>query len=156
MNVDLLASVGNGHLATNVFSDAVFVNGVYNGRLGESHRARVQSLHASEFRIVEGCVSQEPERLYRLDMRRGTFVPNWNEVSVYKVLSAVFEEIISCPDVTVTFRNYAHSSLDRLLVTEVHIESSLGNVISVERSDLSGTESGDMNWDPAEIGETSL
>ncbi len=26
--------VGNGHLATTIYSDAIYVNGVYNGRLG--------------------------------------------------------------------------------------------------------------------------
>ncbi len=29
----LLPTVGNGHLATNAFSDALHLNGVFNGRL---------------------------------------------------------------------------------------------------------------------------
>ena len=36
----LLPAVGNGHLATNVYSDALFVNGLFNGVTGDSHRAR--------------------------------------------------------------------------------------------------------------------
>ena len=27
--------VGNGHLATTIFSDSIFVNGLYNGKLGK-------------------------------------------------------------------------------------------------------------------------
>ena len=69
LNVRLLPSVGNGHLATNVWSDSIYVNGVYNGRLGNSSRARIQSMHASDF-YVTGC--DDPERLYRLDTRQGT------------------------------------------------------------------------------------
>ena len=29
-----MASVGNGHLATTVLTDTIFLNGVYSGRLG--------------------------------------------------------------------------------------------------------------------------
>ena len=68
VNERLLPSVGNGHIATNVFTDTLFVNGVYTGRLGESHRARIQSLYASEWE-VEGCA--DPQRTYRLDTRQG-------------------------------------------------------------------------------------
>ena len=28
--------VGNGHLATTIYSDAIYVNGVFNGRLGKT------------------------------------------------------------------------------------------------------------------------
>lgn len=31
-----MASVGNGHLATTVYSDTVYVNGLYNGPTGTS------------------------------------------------------------------------------------------------------------------------
>lgn len=37
--------VGNGHLATTVYSDTIYINGVYNGNYGNSHRARVPNLH---------------------------------------------------------------------------------------------------------------
>ena len=35
-----VATVGNGHVATLVYSDTVYINGLYNGVRGESHRAR--------------------------------------------------------------------------------------------------------------------
>ncbi len=38
-----MPSVGNGHLATGVHTDTVYMNGLYNGELGESHRARIPS-----------------------------------------------------------------------------------------------------------------
>lgn len=38
-----MASVGNGHVATVVMSDTIFMNGLYNGERGDSHRARIPS-----------------------------------------------------------------------------------------------------------------
>ena len=38
LNDRLLPSVGNGHLATNVWTDTLFLNGVYNGYKGDSYR----------------------------------------------------------------------------------------------------------------------
>ena len=41
----LLPYVGNGHLASTVFDTTIFVNGLYNGHEGESHRARIPNIH---------------------------------------------------------------------------------------------------------------
>ena len=38
LNDRLLPSVGNGHIATNVWTDTLFLNGVYNGYKGDSYR----------------------------------------------------------------------------------------------------------------------
>ncbi len=37
--------IANGHVATVPFTDTVYMNGLYNGVRGESHRARIPSLH---------------------------------------------------------------------------------------------------------------
>lgn len=41
----LMPYIGNGHLASTVFDNKVYVNGLYNGERGESHRARVPNIH---------------------------------------------------------------------------------------------------------------
>lgn len=38
-----MPSIGNGQLSTGVYTDTVYMNGLYNGELGESHRARIPS-----------------------------------------------------------------------------------------------------------------
>ena len=38
-----MPSIGNGQLATGIYTDTVYMNGLYNGELGESHRARIPS-----------------------------------------------------------------------------------------------------------------
>ena len=41
----LLPYVGNGHLASTIFDKSVFLNGLYNGKHGESHRANLPNIH---------------------------------------------------------------------------------------------------------------
>ena len=35
INERLLASIGNGHIATTVLTDSIFMDGLYNGKLGK-------------------------------------------------------------------------------------------------------------------------
>lgn len=58
------------------------------------------------------------------------------------------EEYLSCPGTgNVTFRTYAHASIDRVMVTEIHIVMDLQSLgIDVQRQDLSGVESDEFNW----------
>lgn len=67
----LMPYVGNGHLASTIFDNKVYVNGLYNGERGESHRARVPNTH--NFRILTDDVDGFWSRRYVLDMRRGKF-----------------------------------------------------------------------------------
>ncbi|XP_064618456.1 uncharacterized protein LOC135482416 [Liolophura sinensis] len=96
-----MASVGNGHLATTVYSDTVYVNGLYNGPTGWTHRARIPSYNAIRLH-VQGQPSEAVKRTYALDVE-----------------SAVFEESIISPYVTVKQRTYAHQYYNRLLLTEI-------------------------------------
>ena len=41
----LLPYVGNGHLASTIFGDSVYLNGLYNGYAEKSHRARLPNIH---------------------------------------------------------------------------------------------------------------
>ena len=97
INTRLMPYVGNGHLATTIFSDSIFVNGLYNGKLGkrdeetifffhkifdllffsntilgDSHRARIPSIFAAEFSIG-GCAPEEMIKTYRLETKRGKY-----------------------------------------------------------------------------------
>ncbi len=62
------------------------------------------------------------------------------------------EEEITCGDAFVTFRTFAHASLDRLMVAEVHVERTgeedSSDEVVVTRVDLSGEEDvGDFLWE---------
>ncbi|XP_048733983.2 protein-glucosylgalactosylhydroxylysine glucosidase-like isoform X1 [Ostrea edulis] len=64
--------IGNGYLATNVFSDAIYVDGVFNGYRVDSHRARIPS--TASLRVVNDVISEE----YSLDMWNGVFIHRAN------------------------------------------------------------------------------
>lgn len=70
--------IGNGYLATNVFSDAIYVDGVFNGYREDSHRARIPS--TASIRVTSGAISE----VYRLDMRNGMYLPE-NQIFLHKI-----------------------------------------------------------------------
>lgn len=82
--------IGNGYLATNVFSDAIYVDGVFNGYREDIHRARIPSTASIR---VTGDVNSE---VYRLDMRNGrilntkTLLNKISELSTKSLFESVF------------------------------------------------------------------
>ncbi|CAF4294894.1 unnamed protein product [Rotaria sp. Silwood2] len=64
----LLPYIGNGHIATVVYSDFIYMNGLYNGENGTSHRARIPSTVNWEFIIIS------KSSLYTLNVSSGIFI----------------------------------------------------------------------------------
>ncbi|CAM4963855.1 unnamed protein product [Rotaria socialis] len=64
----LLPYIGNGHLATVVYSDFIYMNGLYNGENGTSHRARIPSTLNWKFKI------KSRSSLYTLNVSSGIFI----------------------------------------------------------------------------------
>lgn len=82
----LMPYVGNGHLASTIFDNAVYLNGVYNGREGESHRANIPSIH--NFKI-EPLSDDFKDRQYVLDVKHGIFLYQ-EPFSIKRVLFYLF------------------------------------------------------------------
>ncbi|XP_041463396.1 protein-glucosylgalactosylhydroxylysine glucosidase-like [Lytechinus variegatus] len=95
------ASIGNGYLATTVYTDTIYKNGLYNGRNGESDRARIPSTIA--IKIQQSL--PEIKNSYLLDVLNGTFF-----------------HLIETPQAYIEQRLYAHQVLTRLLVNEITIK----------------------------------
>ena len=72
-NSNVLPSLSNGHIGFVVYSDSVHLNGLYNGRRGESHRARVPNYARVEFEYCGSFPQNGNICTYTLDMRRGVF-----------------------------------------------------------------------------------
>ena len=70
-----MASVGNGHLATIVYSEAVFMNGLYTGQRGDSHRARIPSRINIRMDIPQRLVKRQR---FLLDIEKGSFFKNYS------------------------------------------------------------------------------
>lgn len=66
----LLPYVGNGHLASTVFDKSIYLNGLYNGNRGESHRASLPSIHNF---LLNSPDSVFKDKQYALHLKNGLF-----------------------------------------------------------------------------------
>ncbi|XP_014673422.1 PREDICTED: acid trehalase-like protein 1 isoform X2 [Priapulus caudatus] len=98
-----MATVGNGFLGHVVYADNIYVNGVYNGARGDSHRARVPSTCALRL-AVDGHAAASSS--YALDVGKG-----------------VFTETVDHEDFKLEYRIFAHRKHTKLLVCQVSAEA---------------------------------
>ncbi|XP_076098796.1 protein-glucosylgalactosylhydroxylysine glucosidase-like isoform X1 [Mytilus galloprovincialis] len=103
--------IGNGHIATNVLSDTIYMNGFYNGYREDSHRARLQATSAVDVQFNDGRDS----RYYALDMFNGIFYQK-----IYHPTQ----------NTSITIMYFSHRKYDTLLVTHVSVQQILPTNIS--------------------------
>lgn len=72
-------SIANGHLGTAVHSQEVFMNGLYNGRGSESHRAVIPS--TSSVNVTDTQPPSNYTRTYSLNVAEGLHNNNANNNS---------------------------------------------------------------------------
>ncbi|XP_028165174.1 protein-glucosylgalactosylhydroxylysine glucosidase isoform X1 [Ostrinia furnacalis] len=99
-----MPSIGNGHVATNIFSDTVYMNGLYNGRKGVSRRARIPGY--ANIRLNSTLTHFPFKPVYSLDTRDGVF-----KVRVDRDRSIVTQRI------------YAHRFYTRAIVNQIQVVS---------------------------------
>lgn len=97
--------LANGHIAFVPDGNSIYMNGVYNGFMGESHRARIPNLAQIQFEPC-GWMNAAPECTYTVDMRRAVFA-----------ISTDFTD----GGVTVEQIQYAHRHFDRAIVNQITI-----------------------------------
>ena len=72
INTRLMPYVGNGHLASTIFDDAIYVNGVYNGQRGVSHRGKIPNMHNFDIKTSNGTNGDKFNRkAYTMDFGHG-------------------------------------------------------------------------------------
>ena len=124
----LMATIGNGFLATSVFSDSVFVAGVYNGRRREpSHRARVPSSVAIRMSLEDKSITTTT--IYSLDVQKGLFTHRIEGSGL------VVEELL-----------YAHRKLQNLIVVELRVQNSLDEALKISLSKTQSNKSEDLDF----------
>lgn len=110
-------TLSNGHIGFVAYSDAVHINGVYNGETGESHRARIPNYGRVQFEMC-GIFSQGDLCTYSLDIRQGIF----NTTSEYD-------------GYTVELVTYPHRYYDKTIVNHVtirrHVPGTTGDPIKL-------------------------
>ncbi|NXT93763.1 PGGHG glucosidase, partial [Anhinga rufa] len=100
----LLATVTNAYLGTRVYRDILHVNGVYNGAVGDTHRADIPS--PVNVRMTVPGVDSLAET-FTLNTRTGTF-----------------SHVLQSTDYTATHEIYAHHSLVHLMAFSITIRRS--------------------------------
>ncbi|XP_071974078.1 protein-glucosylgalactosylhydroxylysine glucosidase [Engystomops pustulosus] len=107
-----MATMANGYLGTRVFGEVLHVNGVYNGSVGDCHRATVPSPLN-----VRLCVNMEDivDEKFCLDIKTGTF-----------------SHTIQCSTFTATQQLFAHRSHRHLLVNMITLRGSSPVSVNLE------------------------
>lgn len=98
-----MPSIGNGHVATVIRGDAVFMNGLYNGHNITSHRAKMPAVFIRN--VVLNSSSVQKQR-FTLDLAAGMFV-----------------EELAAKDISVRIKMFAHRTMKQLLVTMVTVRN---------------------------------
>lgn len=94
-----MPTLSNGHIGFTIFSDSVYMNALYSGRGGLSHRARIPNYSNIQFADCAKCK-------YTMNMKYGYFMVEMN----------VENEFIA------THLIYAHRYYNRAIINQFYIQ----------------------------------
>jgi hypothetical protein len=101
-DLNLMPVLSNGHVGFGVFSDSVYMNALYNGHAGLSHRARIPNyanIQLTHCRMSDSCK-------YTFNMKYGFFMTEMNVEDQFKVTHLI----------------YAHRYYDRAIINQFYIQ----------------------------------
>ncbi|XP_071079962.1 protein-glucosylgalactosylhydroxylysine glucosidase-like [Haliotis cracherodii] len=125
----LWPEIGNGHVATVVKGDSMFMNGLYNGKARDSHRARLPSTVAVS---ITSITPSNVTKKFALDIGRGVYYERYDGDGFY-----------------VELRMYAHRVVTSVIAIELIIADTSGNRngdVAVTLHVNNGTASDDITW----------
>lgn len=106
-----MPTLSNGHIGFTVLSNEVFMNGLYNGRAGLSHRARIPNFTNI---LLENCLKPNHNQQqkhdetcnFSLNMHHGYFMA----------------KLVVADQFIATHLIYPHRYRDRVLINQLHIQ----------------------------------
>ncbi|GAB0096819.1 protein-glucosylgalactosylhydroxylysine glucosidase [Sergentomyia squamirostris] len=102
---DVMPTLANGHIGFVVFEHSILVNGLYNGFMGYSHRARIPNHANIQLRnCANSTTTPQDDCLYELNIATG-----------------VFRTTLTTPTVNAEHRVYAHRYFNRVIVNEFRL-----------------------------------
>ena len=137
---NMMPTIGNGYVASVLYSDTVYVSGLYNGKAyskrypiypinitQHAHRARLPSTCSLAFEVfgIEG------ESAYALDIKRGIFY-KW------------FDAEVGNETLKIEQRFYAHRQLRHLIIMELTAKNDLSQNVTLNTSNNFGEYSKDI------------
>ncbi|KAM4017648.1 protein-glucosylgalactosylhydroxylysine glucosidase [Anomaloglossus baeobatrachus] len=108
----LMATMANGYLGTRVYGEVLHVNGIYNGPVGDCHRANVPSPLDVRLRIKKEEIT---DQRFSLDVKTGTFC-----------------HTVQCSTFTATQQLFAHRLHRHLLVNRITLRASSPVTVNLE------------------------
>ncbi|XP_062706464.1 protein-glucosylgalactosylhydroxylysine glucosidase-like [Aedes albopictus] len=133
-------TLSNGNLGFTVFSDSVYLTGVYNGRGHQSHRARIPNYANIQLEACSNPENNPPHCSYQLDIKFGRFR------TVYADPNEQFRLIHSV---------YPHRNFNHVIVNHVRVQRLSGRgTLSANIRRTPGPPSTDISFDvpqPVEI-----
>ncbi|XP_052562857.1 protein-glucosylgalactosylhydroxylysine glucosidase-like [Culex pipiens pallens] len=128
-------TLGNGVIGFVVHSDAVFLNGVFNGARERSHRARIPNYANLQLETCDHRAGVQSQCSYQLDMRFGRFRTIYSDPALrYRVVHDV----------------YPHRFWPNVIVNQFRLQRLDGQgVIQVRMQQIAGAQSADVTFDPA-------
>jgi len=125
-NTDFYPTLANGYIGTKLFGSAIFMTGLYNGRKGQSHRARIPS-------TLPYVISHT-----HWDSKSSQYVQN--------MVDGIFSVNRRLPGIAVEQSFYAHQLLSGLLVTEVKVMALQTGTWSIDLKNCSSAYSPDLTF----------
>ncbi|XP_076799706.1 protein-glucosylgalactosylhydroxylysine glucosidase-like [Clavelina lepadiformis] len=119
-------TVSNSFVGHQIFSDTIYINGLYNGRKKDSHRARIPNFLPY---VITPTSSKKFSTKYMQDLDRGVFSAQAHSDSLQ--IEQVF---------------YAHKLFTRLLVTEITITVSAYGFYDVAVQNMTAKLSADIKF----------
>ena len=113
----LLPTLSNGHLGFTLFSDSIYMNGLYNGKGGLSHRARIPNWSNVQ---LANCASRNINNTqncnFTLNTKSGYFMVEYYVADQFKVIHLI----------------YAHRFYNRAIINQffIHRLQSKGELLS--------------------------
>lgn len=110
-NRNYMPTLGNGHIGYTVMSDTIYMNGLYNGIGGHSHRARIPNYSNLEIMIMNIYTNQAtyPKR------------PDWNVTYELDLKKGIFKTTIVNNYFKIIHKTYPHRFFTRCIINEIYI-----------------------------------
>ncbi|ESN97174.1 hypothetical protein HELRODRAFT_193290 [Helobdella robusta] len=103
INKRYMPTLGNGYIGTTVYSDKMYLNGLFNGAGSQSHRAAIPALLMSRINLSNPEIERRGTRKY-----------------VYNALQGYFMETIKSEYAYIEHKIYLHQKYIRLYVVEIN------------------------------------
>lgn len=104
INLRYMPTLGNGYIGTTVYSDAIHLNGLYNGVGSASHRARIPAMIMTRVGLTTPDFERRSTRKFTLNTQDGYFM-----------------ESIKCEFADIEHRIYVHQKYIRLFVVDIFV-----------------------------------